>query len=258
MFYDAHNHLQASELSGLDFGSYWQIVRQVAVNGTHPRDWEAVAELADEHPSQALPQFGVHPWYSSDLPDDWDTTLYTYLQRYPQAGIGEIGLDKWMKNHDLAKQKVVLQQQIEIANELQRPLSVHCIQAWGSLRTELATCTTPFLLHAYAGPAEWIPEFVARGAYFSLSPYYFHERKRSTLEAFKQIPSERLLIESDAPSMLGPKKTWSTEQNEFSTTHQHPANLIETYRAAEDFLQNPNLQDQCARNFLALFGYEKS
>ena len=58
-----------------------------------------------------------------------------------------------------------------------------------------------FLIHAYNGPAEWIPWFVEKGAYFSFSPYFLLERKRPQREAFRLMPLDRLLIETDAPEL---------------------------------------------------------
>ena len=63
-----------------------------------------------------------------------------------------------------------------------------------------------FLLHSYGGPAEMVGAFVELGGYFSFSGYFAHDRKARQREVFRQIPLERILMETDAPDMLPPEE----------------------------------------------------
>ncbi len=255
---DAHAHLQFAELQEIDLQSYFQAGHQVAVNGTHPGDWGVVAELARTYAGRVIPQFGVHPWEVRDLPSGWEATLRHYLQEFPCAGVGEVGLDKWVRGANVPLQLSILRPQLAIAQQLQRPVTLHCLRAWGTLRDLLRQerLTVPFLLHAYAGPAEWVEEFAEMGAYFSFSPYFLHERKRAAaVERFARVPASRLLIETDAPAMLGPAETWGAEQEPWSQTHQHPSNLACIYAATAQALNRDltTLTSHCTANFQALF-----
>lgn len=60
-----------------------------AVNGCRPADWPAVRRLCAEH-RQLVPNYGVHPWYASNLPDDWLSQLRSELLEDPAAGLGEV------------------------------------------------------------------------------------------------------------------------------------------------------------------------
>jgi len=173
------------------------------VNGTTEADWPAVAELATQH-EWILPSFGLHPWYLRQRTPQWEETLREFLTRFPQSGVGEIGLDRWMENPDLEDQKSVFETQWRLAVALDRPITVHCLRAWGALDELLSTLPSPgrgFLLHAYGGPAEMVKRWTSLGAYFSFSPSFLLPGRERKLEPFRIIPANRLLVETDAPSM---------------------------------------------------------
>ena len=96
-----------------------------------------------------------------------------------------------------------------MAAERNVPMTVHCLKAWGALLETLqgrALPETGFLLHSYGGPAEMVAALVELGGYFSFSGYFAHERKARQREVFRQIPLERILMETDAPDMLPPEE----------------------------------------------------
>ena len=67
----------------------------MVVNGTCESDWPAVAELARRHP-RIVPSFGCHPWRLSRRADGWMNVLEQRLTEFPRAGVGEIGIDRWI------------------------------------------------------------------------------------------------------------------------------------------------------------------
>src|SRR5437868_6304796 len=106
-FYDAHNHLQADRLQpylDLILPSLGPagIVKMV-VNGTSEADWPQVLALARQVP-QVLSSFGYHPWHLHEHTPDWQKKLIHFLDEIPSA-VGEIGLDRWMKNPQVALQE---------------------------------------------------------------------------------------------------------------------------------------------------------
>lgn len=263
MFYDAHNHLQDERLdpwrdevmAAVEAGG----IAEAVVNGSSEEDWESVAHLADSH-AWVRPSFGLHPWYVKERGDGWKETLTGYLRRYPQAPVGEMGLDRWIENPDVPAQVQCFREQMALAVELDRPVTVHCLRAWGLLDEELRGQMLPgrgFLLHSYGGPAEMIPGLVKHGAYFSLSPYFGHPRKAAQLATFKAVPLDRLLAETDAPDMwppleLNPLPLKTADGAELN----HPANLKVSYELLADLRGMPlkELTEQVAENHRRLFG----
>lgn len=221
---DAHNHLQQlTDPSAALTRAHSAGVHQMVVNGTSERDWPLVARWAAASPA-VLPSYGLHPWQVPERSPQWLQTLRDFLENDPRALVGECGLDRWKKPFDLPDQLSCLQDQIGLATELQRPLTIHCLQAWGPLLDLLQSSPPlpPFLLHAYSGSRELVPAFAALGAYFSFSGYFLHERKAANRETFREVPRERLLLETDAPSMLPPANFIATP---LPDAHNDVANL---------------------------------
>lgn len=208
---DAHNHLHQAAFDGRR-GEAWAAARAAGVgaavvNGTHPDDWDAVAELCAPDPG-LHPAYGVHPWRVNGLPADWLGGLRERLLGDPAAGLGEVGLDCWVEGHDLAVQIPILTAQWQLGRELDRPATIHVLKAWDAWMAflrEHPEPVRPFLLHAFGGPVEIVPELVRRGAMFSFSPSFCGSSRRRKQRPFMEaIPLDRLLIETDAPSMPPP------------------------------------------------------
>lgn len=224
---DAHNHLQDARFNGIRSRVIAEMlecgITRCVVNGTSPTDWKQVAQLAEQYPELIIPSFGLHPWQKPT--DGWLDELLHYLDTIPHACIGECGLDRWIKGYDLESQKEIFTAQLEIAAERNLPLSIHCLKAWGPLIEILESHPLPergFLLHSYGSSAELVPRLTKLGAHFSFSGYFLHPRKSKAIEAFQAVPSDRLLLETDAPDMLPPETAISHPLEEGVN---HPANL---------------------------------
>ena len=224
---DAHNHLQDPRFDNIRKQVIEEMkasgITRCVVNGTDPDDWQKVAELAAAHPDFIIPSFGLHPWKKPTA--NWLEELTSLVTSTPHACIGECGLDRWMKDYDIDLQKEVFLTQLGIAAQRNLPLSIHCLKAWGLLIELLESHPLPergFLLHSYGGSTELVPKLTELGAYFSFSGYFLHERKAQVLKTFQSIPSDRLLIETDAPDMIPPEAYISHPLPE---EINHPANL---------------------------------
>ncbi|MCH8475964.1 MAG: TatD family hydrolase [Opitutales bacterium] len=235
---DAHCHWQDPRLESR-CSEWWPQIEargwRGMVNGTEPDDWERVAAWAEQTPL-AKPSFGVHPWQVGRTRGDWRERLRSFLERFPGAGVGEIGIDKWIRDADLPRQKEIFRAQWNLAVELNRPITVHCLQAFGHLLEELRGLPRPsggFLLHAYGGPVELMDQFLECGAHFSFSGYFLQDRKVAVQEVFRKLPEDRLLVETDAPHMLPPEscrdQSFSDPEAVECSLH-HPANLSAVVR----------------------------
>lgn len=289
--YDAHNHLQDEWLSphleriATDLAAVG--IAGAVVNGTTPADWPAVAALAARFP-WVVPSYGVHPWDCGNRPADWlqqltatlDETdrLYSARLGLPAVGsakVGEIGLDRWMldraapddprlaglRRAPLDEQTEVFTAQLRVAADRNLAASIHCIDAWGALLSALQSTPLPargFLLHAYAGPAEMIPEFSALGAYFSFNGSFLDSKRERQRTTFKSVPADRLLVETDAPAMplRSVWRLYDLPARPDTTTVNHPANIAAIYTGLAAFLGQPvpQLAAQVAANYQRLFG----
>jgi TatD DNase family protein len=260
--FDAHNHLHdarlAPHLTEILAALAPLEVAGAVVNGTREDDWEAVAALARELP-WVTPSYGLHPWYAPMRGPGWLEDLRRRLDDDPHAAVGEIGLDRWIEGHDLDDQRTVFTAQLTLAAELDRAVTIHCIQAWGALWEIIRAHPLPrrgFLIHAYSGPLEMMPAFAERGGRFSFSPYFLHPRKTAQREVFRQIPAERLLVETDAPDLRPPdeRNHWPL-RDAAGQPINHPANLAVAYAGLAEIrgMDANELAESVAATFRELF-----
>ncbi len=145
----------------------------------------------------------MHPWELGHAPDDWLDTLSRYLTDHPSAWLGEAGLDKIkVHNAPFDLQKKALAAQLNLARDLGRPVSLHCVRAWEELlpllESEFITEGCVFVLHAFSGPETYVKAFADRGAYFSLGCAVLDKAFKRQRLAAAAIPLDRVIIESDA------------------------------------------------------------
>jgi TatD DNase family protein len=276
-FYDAHQHFHFEALvpyhATIDADLRATGVCRAVVNGTGEEEWPVVAGLAKKY-SWILPSYGIHPWDCGNRSPNWQPVLRSKLEADPQAGVGEIGLDRWIidgvKTGDpriaglrvapMDEQCEVFTAQLALAAELNRAASIHCVQAFGILADVLRTTKLPargFLLHGYAGPAEMVQLFTELGAYYSFNIQLLEPRLAGRLENFRHFPADRLLVETDAPTKAPPP-----ERNRFAlgtgpddSAINHPANIAVAYEALAELrgLSLDALAEQVGNNFTRLF-----
>jgi len=261
-FYDAHNHLQDDRFGGrqTDLLATCETVgvARMVVNGACESDWPQVLALARES-KIVLPSFGYHPWYLPERTPDWLKQLENFLDAVPSA-VGEIGLDRWKPDLPYEPQEEVFLAQLQLATTRNLPVSIHCLQTWGRLHELLRDHSRPLrglVLHSFGGPAEMIPAFTKLGAYFSFPGYFLNERKLRQRETFKQVPPDRLLIETDAPDQhLPPDKNRFPLLGTDGKPLNHPANLAAVYQGLAEFLgeTSESLTARVEENFQRVFG----
>jgi len=259
--FDAHNHLQDPLLTPYREEILEALaalpLEAAVVNGTTQKDWPEVEGLSRQFP-WVIPSYGLHPWYCSQRADGWEQELEGRLAAGGSA-VGEVGLDRWMQHYDLEDQKAVLRRHLELAHRHSVPITIHCLRAWGALLELLLDGPIPecgFLLHAYGGPTEMVAKFVELGGWFSFSGSFLSPGRERKLEPFREIPSARLLAETDAPAM-----PLALEVREFELpSHEsgdvnHPANLRAVYRGLANLrgLEQDELDDLLRSNFRRLF-----
>jgi TatD DNase family protein len=204
-------------------------VARCVVNATCEADWPAVGKLALAHPDFILPAFGIHPWKAHTATYGWCERLALLLEKHPQATIGECGLDKWVSFPSMDVQVPVFEAQLALSRGTGRPLTIHCLRAWGHLLEALAAEPPPrFLMHSFGGSIETARQLMPLGAWFSFSGHFLHPRKAAALEIFRQLPRERILLETDAPDMLPPTEII---RHPLPENLNHPANLPAVGRA---------------------------
>ncbi len=90
--------------------------------------------------------------------------------------------------------------QLDLARETGMPLTIHCVRAHGVMLELLRERPTPpSVMHAYSGSAEMARQLVDAGHYVSFAGNLTLPNARKVIEAARAVPSDRVLIETDAP-----------------------------------------------------------
>ncbi|KAG7370219.1 TatD-related deoxyribonuclease [Nitzschia inconspicua] len=210
---DTHCHAQlyrdrdmTYDLSSDEFSITCTLEKKIRLQSlacaVEPSDFDVTLQYASSS-SSILPALGVHPWYvdAIDVSDNnnnnnsnnnWIDQLHERLINHPAALVGEIGLCKiarWVRSYPdgkaaaMQKQKHVLKQQMKLAAQLQRPVSVHCVDAHGlfvstiqelvveaaeaaassssSQTTDLSMALPPAIgMHSFTGTAHHVKELL--------------------------------------------------------------------------------------------------
>ena len=237
MLFDSHNHLQSGKF-GRPAGEMVAEMKDAGitgcvVNATREDDWEAVAVLAREFPGYVFPAYGIHPWHADAAAEGWEERLRERLLSDPVASVGEVGVDGWVDSPEIEVQMPVFIKQAEIAAEMGRVMTVHCLKAWEPLFEAMeraAAWPEKFLMHSFGGSAEIAERLLKKGAWFSFSGHFLHPRKAKVLEVFRKLPEDRILLESDAPDMIPPE---DFVKFSLGAGVNHPANLRSIAEAFE-------------------------
>jgi Tat protein secretion system quality control protein TatD with DNase activity len=152
----------------------------------------------------------------------WAARLRALLAAHPAGLVGEVGVDRAAVipgtkarvrfDHQLA----LLREQLALAAELRRPVSVHCVRGYGHLLALFAglpgpaACPPAVMLHSYGGSPEEVARFtrlpdIGPRFYFSFSSAINARSPTKLAARLRAVPDDRLLLESDQVRAVPPR-----------------------------------------------------
>ncbi|WP_115717431.1 TatD family hydrolase [Gallaecimonas mangrovi] len=179
--------------------------------------------------SMVWPSAGFHPWY---LPEDKAAlgvlTALAVANKDKLVAIGEAGLDKF-KGPDAATQQWWLEQQLQLAIDLDKPVILHSVGRHARLVEILKQYRgIRGVIHAFSGSAEQALAFVKLGFYLGVGGVITKAGAHKTRNAIKAVPSQHLMLETDAPAML---------PEGVAGEYNSPENLPFIHKALSEMLQ---------------------
>ena len=213
MFIDIHSHQQ---------------------NNTQPGDLTLVnCMVSKDYLNQFPASAGIHPWYIDDNFQVQMEALELYLAKDGVLAVGECGLDKNI-SADFQKQIMAFEKQIELANQLGKPLIIHCVRAY----SEVFSCLlkkkvqVPVIFHGFSKKWVLAEQLLKHGFYISLGPQIL---KSEMDELISHIPLDKLFLETDDKSFK--------------------ISDIYAYFCRARNLSQSQLQEQIMLNFSQIFNY---
>jgi len=177
------------------------VVAMVAV-GITLQSCRRVIELADRFPA-VFATVGLHPNYVSTAgPQDWDQIVD--LAKSPKVvGLGETGLDQYWDHSPLDLQVEYFDRHMELSRNLGLPFVVHCRDAEADvvaqLRRHAQQGPLNGVMHSFCGSSETAAACLEMGLYLSIGGMVTFKKNESLRQVAATIPTDRLLIETDAP-----------------------------------------------------------
>jgi len=147
----------------------------------------------------------IHPNHTVGITEeDWQT-IVKLAHRNDVVAIGETGLDRYWNDAPIEVQIGMFHQHIELSQETEKPILIHCRDAWDELLPILRQARgLQGVIHAFSGNTDQMLTCVKLGLLISFSgSVTYRNAKFSPLwEAATHVPEDRLLIETDAPFMI--------------------------------------------------------
>lgn len=200
---DSHCHLDRLEdpLEGIDPG----LVAIITV-GTRPDRNEAAIRLAAEH-DNVWAAVGIHPADAGLASSAANVDRLTEQARQPRVvAIGETGFDTHWVHDQLEQQHLAFDLQAQLASDLNLPLILHVRDRQGGRTASQAACSAlrasgwpKGILHCFNGDAELLETGLELGWHVSFAGNTTYRNASAIQEAARQVPLDRLLVETDSP-----------------------------------------------------------
>jgi len=178
-------------------------VARMIVTGASAEGSRLALELAQQWPDQLYATAGVHPHRASDYDADTDSLLRELAVHSEVVAIGETGLDYFRDFSPRDEQRSSFEQQILIAIETGLPLFLHQRDAHGdfvSILKEHRDQLNEVVVHCFTGSQGELHEYLDMDCYIGITGWICDERRGTHMKEYmKDIPSHRLMIETDAP-----------------------------------------------------------
>jgi len=150
---------------------------------------------------------GIHPHDADSVNKNSLKLIEEIAMHYKTIAIGEIGLDFFKSTTSREKQIEAFRLQLELADNHNMPVIIHCRDAHNDLIDILKkykTSNWKGVIHCFTASWEIAKEYINLGFYIGFTGLitYYKDKTDNEPEIFKvinNIPLDRILIETDCP-----------------------------------------------------------
>ena len=193
---------------------------------------------------------GIHPHDSSKMNSNVYKEILELCNHEKVIGIGETGLDYYYNNSLREEQINSFKMHIDIAQKNNLPLIIHMRNAEDDMLDIIKKKyeENPFLglIHCFTGSKNFLQKLLPLGFYFSISGVITFKNSDDLRETVKNVPLDRLLIETDSPYLTPvPHRGKTNDPSYIIHTLEYLANLFN--------LKPHDIQSATTNNFKNLF-----
>jgi TatD DNase family protein len=181
-------------------------IAQIVVTGASAQGSEQALQLVRAHPGVLFATAGVHPHHASEYGAETDSLLRTLQRESEVKAVGETGLDYHRNYSPRPAQLSAFEQQLAIAAETGKPLFLHQRDAHEDFLALLKTVRDKVpaaVVHCFTDTREALHDYLDLDCHIGITGWICDERRGTHLrELVRDIPANRLLLETDAPYLL--------------------------------------------------------
>jgi TatD DNase family protein len=193
-------------------------VDRIVTIGTGIESCRTALRIAEASDGVVVAALGIDPHRAGSPDADRLDELRELLGHPLVVAVGETGLDNHHRFASPAEQRRLFAAQLELAEQLSKPVVVHSRDAAAETARALLGFTQAVILHCFSSPP-LLSVALDRGYYVSFAGNVTYPKAAELREAAAAVPAERLLAETDSP-YLAPQAVRG-QRNE-------PANLVHT------------------------------
>jgi TatD DNase family protein len=206
MLIDSHCHLNYKGLAERQ-DDVLAAARAAGVAGflnisTRQNEWQAIVATAENN-ADVWATVGIHPHDADQHADLGEGALLEAAAHPRVIGIGETGLDYYYDKSDRAVQQALFRTHCAVSRATGLPIVVHTRDAEDDtariLAEELGKGAFPALIHCFTASPAFGRQMLDLGLTISLSGIVTFKNVRDLQEFAKEIPGDRLLVETDSP-----------------------------------------------------------
>lgn len=183
-----------------------------------PSEWDKARALAERYHGKIWWAAGLHPYFADQASDDLFFRLKD-LTRHPQfVAIGEVGLDYAKCPIPPEQQKKALASALRLARETNKPLIIHCRDAYPDLLTvfrvafEKNPTVSPGVIHCFSGNLEQANELIQMGFYLGVDAPITYPSAKALRDTLAAVSPSKLVLETDSPYL--PPQPYRGQRNE--------------------------------------------
>lgn len=205
-YVDTHAHLNDESYAG----EVAAVIERAAGKGVttiiHPdidsKERDSMFAIQEAYPETVYCMLGLYPGSVTESWRDEISIMEGYVGRKRIVAIGEIGLDYYYSKETAGLQQEAFRVQLEMASRLDLPVNIHLRDATDDFFKILDSCKGLGLrgnLHAFSGSYETFQRLEKYGDWYVGIGGVITFKKASIAETIRQIPLERIVLETDAP-----------------------------------------------------------
>ena len=196
-------------------------------------DIDKLLEIYNRYSKDMFFTIGVHPHHANEINEEYLKKLKEVINNNNPHAIGETGLDFFRNLSTYEEQIFAFEEQIKIAIDTNKPLFLHQRDSHDDFIKILRKYSSDInksVVHCFTGTKEQLDDYLELDCYIGVTGWICDAKRNVELrKTIKNIPLERLMIETDCPYLIPKNLEEKPKNNRNEPTYlNHIANEVAT------------------------------